>query len=187
VTGSLTDPTQHAFWILSRSLGTVAMLLISISVGLGLGLSARLGRAPGSAARLKTLHEAVSLAAMGAIVGHGLALLGDSYLQPGIAGIALPFALQVNTLWTGMGIIAGWLALVIGLSFYVRRWIGTGTWRWLHGWTILVYALGLVHTLGSGTDAQSAWLIAMISLTAAPVAYIGAIRLLPGARLQPRR
>jgi sulfoxide reductase heme-binding subunit YedZ len=186
VTGSLTDPTQHAFWILSRSLGTVAMLLISISVGLGLGLSARLGRAPGSAARLKTLHEAVSLAALVAIVGHGMALLGDGYLEPGLTGIALPFALQVNTFWTGIGIIAGWLAVLIGLSFYVRRWIGIATWRWLHRWTILVYALGLGHTLGSGTDAGSAWLIVMVSLTAAPVAFVGALRLLPwGGHSQP--
>jgi sulfoxide reductase heme-binding subunit YedZ len=186
MTGSFTDPTQHAFWILSRSLGTVAMLLISISVGLGLGLSARLGRAPGSAARLKTLHEAISLAAMGAIVGHGLALLGDGYLQPGLTGIALPFSLQVNTFWTGIGVLAGWLALLIGLSFYVRRWIGIATWRWLHRWTILVYALGLGHTLGSGTDARSAWLIVMLSLTAAPVAFVGALRALPGGRGQPR-
>lgn len=181
---ALADPTQHLFWIASRSLGAVAMLLISISVGLGLGLSARMGTRPGSAARLKTLHEAVSLTALGAIGGHGLALLGDSYLAPGLSGIALPFALPVNTFWTGIGIIGGWLAILIGLSFYVRRWIGVAVWRWLHRWTILVYGLAVAHTLGSGTDATSAWLIALLALAAAPIAYAGSFRVLPR---QPQR
>ena len=56
-------------------------------------------------------------------------LLGDGYLRPGIAGIALPFQVGYRPLWTGIGIIAGWLALILALSFYVRRWIGTRTWR----------------------------------------------------------
>lgn len=182
---SYTDPTQHLWWLGSRALGVVAMLLVSASVGLGLALSGRLGTKPGASARLKTLHEAVSLVSLAAIAGHGLLLLGDSYLRPGLRGVLLPFAMQSQPAWTGVGIIAGWLALILGLSFYVRRWISVAVWRWLHRWTILVYGLGIAHTLGSGTDAASAWLVAMLAIASVPVVFAGVARSLP--RSQRRR
>jgi sulfoxide reductase heme-binding subunit YedZ len=183
---SLTDPTQHLFWLTSRALGIVAMLLVSASVGLGLAMSARLGARPGSTARLKTLHEAIALTALVAIAGHGLALLGDSYLRPAFLQIVVPFTLGHRTAWTGIGVIAGWLAVVLGLSFYVRRWIGPRLWRRMHRWTVLVYALALVHTLGAGTDARSKWLVGLLALAAVPVAVVGGYRLVsPGRRAKP--
>jgi sulfoxide reductase heme-binding subunit YedZ len=180
--GSYTDPTQHVYWLASRGLGVVALVLVSISVGLGLALSGRLALRPGGAARLKTLHEATALIGLGAIIGHGGLLLGDSYLQPGLAGIAVPFATPVQPLYNGLGIVAGWLAAVLGLSFYARRWIGVRRWRRLHRWTLLVYLLALAHTLGAGTDAASAWLLLLVGASALPVIVIGGARLLSPPR-----
>ena len=45
----------------------------------------------------------------------------------------------------------------------MRRWIGVAVWRWLHRWTLAVYVLGIAHTLGSGTDARSAWLLGLLA------------------------
>jgi hypothetical protein len=126
---ALTDPTQHAFWLASRAVGIVAIVLVSAAVTLGLLFSGRFARRPGAAARLKTLHEAVTLTSLGAIAAHGLLLLGDGYLRPGLAGIALPFALDSQPVWTGVGIIGGWLAAILGLSYYARRWIGVAAWK----------------------------------------------------------
>jgi predicted ferric reductase len=117
-----------------------------------------------------------------AITTHGLLLLGDSYLRPGLAGIAVPFVIAAKPLWTGLGIIGGWLAAILGLSFYLRRWIGTRTWRWMHRWTVLVYALAVAHTLGSGTDARSPWLLAIIGATGVPIVFLATHRFLPATR-----
>jgi methionine sulfoxide reductase heme-binding subunit len=182
-----TDPGQHLWWLASRSVGVVAMVLVSLSVGLGLALSGRLLRGPGVPARVKTLHEALSISGLIAIVLHGLLLLGDSYLRPGLAGIALPFALASQPVWTALGIIGGWLAAIITMSFYVRRIIGVAVWRWLHRWTLVVYLLGVVHTLGSGTDARSTWLLATLAVTAVPIVFAGVHRALPAPRREPRR
>jgi methionine sulfoxide reductase heme-binding subunit len=173
---SATDPGQHLFWLSSRAFGVVAMVLVSLSVGVGLALAGRVSKRPGMARRLKQLHESLALAGLLAIALHGLLLLGDSYLRPGLAGIAVPFALGHRMVWTGLGVVAGWMSAVIVGSFYVRRWIGVKVWRWLHRWTLAVYGLGIVHTLGSGTDATSAWLIALLGLTAAPVAVVATLR-----------
>ena len=182
---SYTDPAQHAYWLASRSLGIVALLLVSASVGLGLAMSGRMGARPGSVARLKTLHEATSLIGLLAIAGHGLLLLGDSYLDPGLPGIMLPFATPVRPVWNGLGIIGGWLAAILGLSFYARRWIGVATWRRIHRWTIAVYVLAIAHTLGSGTDVTSAWLAVLLAGTAVPVVAVGAYRYAAPERPRP--
>jgi sulfoxide reductase heme-binding subunit YedZ len=176
---SYTDPGQHLFWIASRALGVVALILVSVSVGLGLVIATRSAKGPGVLARVKQLHEATALVALLAIAGHGLALLGDSYLRPGLSGIAIPFLMAHRPVWTGLGIIAGWLAAILGLSFYVRRWIGPRLWRQLHRWTLAVYVLAVVHTLGAGTDGSSLWLLALVIATVAPVAVLAAVRLLP--------
>ena len=173
------DPGQHVWWLASRSMGAVAIVLVSLSVAVGLGLSGRLLRGPGAAARMKTLHEALALSGLLAIVLHGLLLLPDPYLRPGLAGIALPFALASQPVWTALGIVGGWLAAIVTLSFYVRRLIGVAVWRWLHRWTLAVYVLGLAHTIGSGTDAGSTWLLAMLALSTVPVVFAAVHRALP--------
>ncbi len=179
------DPSQHLWWLASRSFGVVAIVLISLSVGLGLALSGKLLRGRGMPARVKTLHEALAVSGLIAIVLHGVLLLGDPYLRPGLAGIALPFALASQPVWTAIGIIGGWLAAIVTLSFYVRRWIGVAVWRWLHRWTLAVYMLGIAHTLGSGTDARSTWLLAILGITAAPIVFAGVHRALPRANPKP--
>jgi methionine sulfoxide reductase heme-binding subunit len=187
---SFSDPGQHIFWILSRASGVVALILASVSVGMGLAMAMRAAKGPGAMARLKQAHEATALTALIFIAAHGLALLGDSYLRPGVAGIAIPFVMSHKPLWTGVGIIGGWLAALLGLSFYVRRWIGPKLWRKMHRWTLAVYVLAVIHTLGAGTDARSLWLLLILIATVAPLAVMAAIRLLPSdepARGRPRR
>jgi len=163
------------------------MLLVSAAVACGLALSGRLSHRPGASAWLKTAHEALTLTSLGAIAGHGLLLLGDPYLHPGISGITLPFALAAQSAWTGIGIIGAWLAAILGLSYYARRWIGIAAWRWLHRWTLLAYVMCLAHSIGSGTDASSPWMLVLLGAATVPVLAIGTVRLrgVLGARREP--
>lgn len=181
----LSDPGSHLFWLASRSLGIVALLLLAASVTIGLFLSGRMSRRPGGPARLKHLHEALALTALGAIAGHGLFLLGDAYLHPAVSDIAVPFAMAGQPVWTGVGIVGGWLTAVVTFSFYVRKWIGNRAWRRLHRLTLAIYVLSLAHTLGSGTDAGSPWLMVLVVAITTPIVFGATYRLLPASR-EPR-
>src|SRR3954453_15891904 len=108
---SYTDPGQHIFWIASRAFGVVALILVAVSVGLGLAMAMRSAKGPGAMARLKQAHEATALTALIFIVAHGLALLGDTYLRPGLSGVAIPFVMAHRPLWTGLGVVGRWRAL----------------------------------------------------------------------------
>lgn len=63
----------------------------------------------------------------------------------GLVGLMLPFHPGYRPAWTGLGVIAGWLAVSLGLIFYVRKRIGVKTWRWMHRFTLAVYVLALGH------------------------------------------
>ena len=145
----------HAWWLASRASGLVALALVTVSVVLGLTMAGKLSKKPSAGRVLSAIHEQTAVTGLVAIAVHGLTLLGDAWLNPGPAGIAVPFLMAYRPLFTGFGIIAGWLAALLGLSFYVRRRIGPRLWRQAHKATIFVYILGVAHTLGAGTDAAA--------------------------------
>ena len=145
----------HGWWLASRASGLVALVLVTISVLLGLTMAGKVMRKPGLGRKLMAAHEHTALAGLVAIAVHGITLLGDPWLNPGPAGVAVPFQMGYRPLFTGLGIIAGYLAALLGLSFYARRRIGTRLWRKAHRFTIVVYVLGVVHALGAGTDAST--------------------------------
>jgi sulfoxide reductase heme-binding subunit YedZ len=166
----------HIWWILSRGTGIAAILLASLSVTAGLlagrGKLISLGRFKD----IRPLHEALSIATIVLIVAHGLLLLGDSWLQPGLAGIAIPFQMSYQPFWTGIGIIAGYGIVLLGLSYYARKWIGPARWRVAHRFTALFWILGLFHTFGAGTDAGELWLQVPVALTAIPALVLLGMR-----------
>ena len=174
-----TDAGPQIFWLASSALGIVAIVLLSLSVSLGLAMSGRLLRRPGLPAQLKRYHEASTLVTLGLITAHAGVLLLDGYLRPSLAGVTLPFALGYRPFWTGLGVIGGWLALILAGSFYVRRWIGPKTWRWLHRWTLAVYMLALAHVIGAGTDGRSTWMLALLTMLVGPNVFLLAYRMLP--------
>jgi sulfoxide reductase heme-binding subunit YedZ len=175
----MTDPSHYLFWITSRAAGTTAMVFASGSVGTGLAAGSKLLKGPDRF----NVHQALAVATMVAIAIHGVALLGDTYLHPSLIDITVPFALSYKTIPTSIGIIAGWGMIILGLSYYLRRWIGVQRWRLLHRFTALAWAFGLIHTFTTGTDSGQMWFIALILLTAAPALVLLARRL--GAR-RPR-
>ncbi len=168
------DPTHYIWWLTSRAAGIVALGLVSLSVLLGLSMATKLLRRPG----LVRLHEHLALVSLAAIALHGATLLGDGWLHPGIAGVLVPFTLHYRPLYTGLGIIAAYLAALLGLSFYARRRIGVRLWRRLHRATVLVWGLGVVHALGAGSDASALWLRVVMLTTGAPILFLTLVRVL---------
>lgn len=178
--------TPHLFWITSRAAGFAALVLASLAVSLGLLMSTKLLK--GRTADLRAAHDTLALATIVAIVVHGVSLLGDSYLHASIFDISLPFVSSYKTLWTTLGIVGGWGLMILGLSYYARRWVGAVRWRKLHRFTALAWLLGLVHSLGEGTDAGQLWFLAMVALVAIPALALLATRLARsngGAQVRP--
>ena len=174
----------HLFWITSRAAGIAALILSSASVCVGLLMGRRLKGVSGP--DLRVTHEALSLATLAALAVHGLALLGDGFLNLSLTDISVPFASGYKTLWTSTGIIAFWALAAFALSYYARRWVGVKRWRKLHRFTALAWLLGIVHSLGEGTDAGQTWFLAMTAIAVGPPLILLCSRWLQSSSPSPR-
>jgi sulfoxide reductase heme-binding subunit YedZ len=181
-----TDLGPYIFWITSRAAGIAALVLASLGVSLGLLMSTKLLKRRGP--DLIAVHEGLAIATIAAIAVHAAALLGDGYLKPSLGDITIPFLSGYKTVWTSIGIVAGWGLILLGLSYYMRKHIGAKRWRKLHRFTALAWLAGLIHALGEGTDAGQIWFLAMVAVVALPALALLATRWLrPGTGGTARR
>lgn len=172
-------PANYVWWLAGRSAGMVALLLVTCSVILGLAMAARVvpPRRKRDAVRL---HEHLALMGLAASGAHGALLFADPWLKAGVSGIMVPFSIGYRPLWTGLGIVGGYLAAALALSFYARKRIGARVWRRMHRLTVVVYVLGLAHALGSGTDASLMPVRIALLASGLPVLFLFALRLQRG-------
>lgn len=163
-----TSVSSHAWWLASRASGLVALTFMTLSAAMALAVAARIVRRPAVAA----LHRQTAVIVLVAIAVHGIALLGDPWLNVGPPQVAIPFGMPYRPFWTGIGVLSGYLTAILGLSFYVRRHIGPRLWRVIHRLMPIAYALAIAHVLGSGTDATTVWLRAWLALSVAVLAAL---------------
>ena len=172
------NPQDHTWWLLSRSAGVVALVLVAASTLMGLALANGLAKQPQARKSVTTFHEQTANAGLAAIGLHGVTLLGDAFLHPSPLDLLVPFAIDYKPVYVATGILGGYAAAILGLSFYARKRIGGKRWRKIHRATPVVYLMGLIHTLGAGTDATSSWLRAFMLATAIPAAVLLVTRLM---------
>ena len=173
------DPLKYSWWLASRAFGITALLFVTASTVLGLVMASGIINRRGLKAKLMPAHEYLALFAVFAIVAHGLVLLGDKWLKTTVAGVFIPGVISYRPVWVAFGIVAGWMTVILALSFYARRQIGVKRWRLLHRSIVLVWILAVVHSLGAGTDAGTLWLRILIMASIAPALFLTLYRWLP--------
>lgn len=170
---SLFGAEAKGYWDLSRTSALVAYVLLWLSVILGLLITNKFARVfPGGPAAVD-LHEFTSLLSLSFALFHIVILLGDQYIAYTPLQLAIPFA-SVNyaPVWVGLGQLGFYLLIPLTFSFYVRRWIGHGAWRWLHFATFLGFTFVAVHGLLAGTDTRSPFVFALYATTSASVYFL---------------
>jgi predicted ferric reductase len=165
-------------WYVARASGIMLYLVLWFSCLLGLGLTTGLMDGRIERGIIFSLHAFATQLAYGFLALHLLSIAADPTVRFGPKQLLLPFASAWREPWTGFGILAAVLTIVIGVSFAVKRLIGHRVWRALHGLTFVLYALTLLHGLGAGTDATTLWAQVLYLVTGAAVVLFGCYRLL---------
>jgi sulfoxide reductase heme-binding subunit YedZ len=172
------DPT---FWIMARAAGLTAYVLLTGSVLAGLVVKAKpFGRAL-RAATAVDLHRTIALLALGALAVHGTALVLDQTVHIGIGALLVPGIAPYRPLWTGLGVGAAELMVLVYASFSLRRRIGQKAWRGLHWVTYGLFAAGTAHGMMAGSDSNRAWAVALYLGAIGAVAFATAWRVLAPA------
>jgi sulfoxide reductase heme-binding subunit YedZ len=153
-------------------------LVLWLSVMAGLGLTTALIDRVGGRGVIYSLHAFTTSLAYGFLALHLLSLAADPTVDFGLKELLVPFASAWREPFTGLGVLAGELTVLVGASFAVKRRIGQRAWRAFHWLAFPLYGLALLHGLGAGTDAQTPWMEAVYLTTGSLVVLFSCYRLL---------
>jgi predicted ferric reductase len=169
------DPT---FWLLARASGLTAYALVTASVLAGLVVKSRpFGRSV-KTAPVVDVHRFLALLALGMLVLHGVALTLDRTVHLPLAALVVPGASPYRPAGVALGVLACELALIVVLSFSVRRQIGRRNWRRLHWATYLIFLAATTHGLTAGTDSSQPWAFGLYLGAVGAVTFAAAWRVL---------
>ncbi|QVQ52230.1 ferric reductase-like transmembrane domain-containing protein [Spiractinospora alimapuensis] len=199
---NLDDARRYWLYWACQAFGWSGLLWAWITVLLGLLRSTAPGRwSVVSHARVERWHRVTSLTTIGLMFAHAFAFflerirdtgegdgLGDR-MASAFVEVFVPGGYDSGTGQVAIlvGLIAFYLAIPLGLSFYVRWWMGARLWRVLHRFVIVVYVLSVWHTLLYGTNVWfDGWFRTVVWALQLPIALVFLVRLLTPLRAEER-
>jgi DMSO/TMAO reductase YedYZ heme-binding membrane subunit len=158
------------YWYLTRGTGAVALLLLTAGLVLGI-----MGPTGFQTTRLRRfvvsgLHRNVTLLGAAFVVVHVVTTVLDGYAPIGLRDAVVPFVSRYRPLWLGLGAVAFDLVLALIVTSLLRHRIGLRTWRAVHWLAYVSWPVALLHSLGTGSDARSAWLVLLVVASTVAVA-----------------
>jgi methionine sulfoxide reductase heme-binding subunit len=177
------DPT---FWLLARATGITAYVLLTLSVLAGLMVKARPFGMAIKPAHAVDLHKTLALLSLAALAMHGVTLVLDHAVEISVLDLLVPGTAPYRPVWTGLGVLAGELMLIVYVSFGLRRRIGARNWRRLHWTTYGAFAGATAHGVMAGSDSSQPWALFLYLAAIGAVAMATAWRALVPARPRSR-
>jgi sulfoxide reductase heme-binding subunit YedZ len=169
--------TTNTLWYVGRGTGLVDLVLLSVVVVLG--IANRSGRPAVGLPRfgVAVVHRDVSLLALVFLGIHVLTMWLDPFSKLRLLDVVVPFAAAYRPLWMGLGTVALDLMVALVVTSLLRQRMSVQVWRFIHWGAYLAWPVAVAHTLGTGTDNTSAWLL----LTT--IVCVGAVLMAAGWRL----
>lgn len=144
---SIPRPDGKGAWMFSRATGLLAYIALSLDVVAGLLVSTRRGDRVVPRGQLVDLHGWLSPIALALVLAHVGVLLADDYVRFDVIDLLVPFASRRAPFAIAAGVIAGYMLLVVHLSFGMRKRIGPAVWRRLHYLSFAAFVLVTVHAI----------------------------------------
>ena len=165
-------------WDVARAGGITAYVLLTLAVLVGLALSLRLQSSRWPRLINSELHNFLTLLGLVFTVVHVLAVLIDPFTHLGWKAIFIPFATTYHPWEMALGIVGLYLGIAVGISTWLRPWIGYAWWRRFHFVTLLAYLLTTLHSITLGTDTRTPWALGLYAGSALLVGILLLMRIM---------
>jgi sulfoxide reductase heme-binding subunit YedZ len=160
-------------WYAARGSGLVSLLLLTASVVLGIVTTARWSNERWPRFTISFVHRNVSFLAVVFLVVHIATMVLDGFAPIGWLDTVIPFTSPYRALWLGVGVLASDLLVAVVVTSLLRNRIGARTWSLVHWLSYPLWALAVVHGLGTGTDTRTA--VVLIANAACVIAVLMAV------------
>jgi predicted ferric reductase len=183
---SFVGDSPKGFWYLSRASAFAALGLLWISMLLGLLITDKMAKSWPGAPVAFALHEFASLLGLAFGLFHALILLGDRYINYKLAQILMPFgSVNYHPIWVGVGQIGFYTWAIVSATFYIKKYIGNKTWKFIHYLSFFNFAIAIRHGIASATYCPTAWAQAVYWIMGGSVLFFTAVRVVAGI-IQPK-
>ena len=152
----MTDPI---LWFLGRGTGVVLLALFTATTVLGVLSTRRAFHPLWPRFVTQELHRALSGVSVVVLGGHVAAAVVDEYVDIRWWQAILPFGATYKPVYLSLGALALDLLVLVVLTSLVRGRLPERTWRVVHRAAYASWAVAVVHGVGMGTDAVSAWFV----------------------------
>jgi predicted ferric reductase len=166
----------HGPWYLSRAAGFTAYGLLWVGLFGGLLMSSAWFDGYVHRGRLLAVHQVASIAGLVFAAGHMVALIPDRWTNYEIWHLMVPFAAPMDRSLNALGTLSLYLALIVGVSFWMRSLIGAKTFRTIHYFSFAAWGAALWHGMQLGTDSSEIWAASFYGATALLVGFATVLR-----------
>ena len=166
-----------ALWFANRGTGVVLLVVVTLSTVLGVLSTARASSRWWPRFLTQGLHRNVALLSVLLTVVHAATAVIDEFVDIRWWQAIVPFGGTYRPFWLALGTLSFDLMVTAAVTSLLRHRMPHRTWRAIHVLTYLVFALGVVHGLGIGTDAGEPWSVTVTVACVAAVLLAAATRL----------
>jgi hypothetical protein len=168
-------------WYATRGLGTATLIVLTATVVVGI-VTARGWTGERTPAFVAAdLHRNLSLIAISLLLAHIITTVLDPFAHITVRDVIVPTGAAYRPVWLGLGVDATWILVGVAATSLLRERIGPRLWRLIHWAAYASWPLAVVHGLGTGSDAQAPWLIAVVASCVVAVVFAIVVRVRQGS------
>jgi len=163
-------------WIILRAAGVAAYVAFFLSVAWGLVSSTSLITKRVSKPTSTAFHATVASAGLAFLAIHVALLFVDRFVPFGLSDLFVPLTSEYRPVSVAFGIVAMYGMVLVLVSSWVRKRVGTVWWRRLHLLAVPTFMLTLLHGVFAGSDSGRPWMFAMYVVTGLITLFLVIVR-----------
>lgn len=168
----------------AAGIGSYVMLFLAVAWGLAATTTPFGKRISKPSATL--VHQFMSTCGLFLLAIHMGALLIDAFMPFGVADLFIPMSSTYRPVAILLGIVAMYATVIIIVTSWLRKPMGTKWWRRFHVLAIPTFILTMLHGIFSGTDATRPVMWWTYVSTGAIIVFLVTVRALT-VGLRPER
>ena len=163
-------------WIILRAAGIGSYIALWLAVDWGLIASTSLVTKRVSKPTSTLFHGVVASAGLVLLVIHLGGLLLDRFMPFGVLDLLIPMRAGYRTLAVSFGVAAMYGMVIVLVSSWIRKRLGTKVWRAIHLLAIPTFTMALAHGVFAGTDSSRPWMFAIYVATGLLTLFLVIVR-----------
>jgi sulfoxide reductase heme-binding subunit YedZ len=163
-------------WLLTRSAGVGAYLMLYLAVAWGLLATTSLVTKRVSKRSSTAFHGFVATAGLFLLTLHLTGLLLDRFVRFDLLDLVIPFHSSFRPFALTLGIVAMFATVIVLASSWTRKLLRPALWRSIHLLAVPTFAMALLHGLLAGSDSARPGMTILYGVTGFSVLFLVLVR-----------